>query len=111
MASVRSKRLWGPTSLAAGLAVYTVPAGRTALVKRLIFRNAHLTGTATISIGTGNSSGVAMHRRETLTPDTVLEVEVWWVLPPGQTVNVVSSLASSLCRITGYGAELDGVAP
>lgn len=108
MIPVRSRRIFGPVVLAAGTraVVYTVPSGRTAIFRSLLFVNVGAAGAACqlrvnadttaacVSFMTiGSLDTVALRDDLILNPGDVL----WAGAPFGATVN-----------LSGYGSLLDG---
>lgn len=106
---VRSKRLFGPTTVGAGAAVlYTCPAGETAILKDLRIGPGALGGiTTTLYIG----AAVAANRVLVVSQnagDWFVGTGEFLVLQPGEVLRATSGAAG--VQITGCGAELEGVA-
>lgn len=89
--------------------IYTCPAGKTCIVKRITLFNLNTTTTNTVAVlsdlGAFDRTPI---REQSLAPRVGLDVEVWWVLAPG------NELALSQSETTGVnylisGTELAGV--
>ena len=107
--AVRSKRLAGPTALAAGSnLLYTCPSGETALVKFVTIVNAGAVGRAvTIYVG----SAVAAHAvySTALAVGASQTLDWFLVLHPGEELRAAPSAATDVV-VSVSGAELEGVA-
>jgi len=105
---VRTRRLGGPVALAAlGVAtIYTVPANRTAIVKRIQIRaaGAYTAGTAvTFYVGAPAAATAVL-----VYPSVSgLDAETWLVLHEGETLQVGNGTNVSV-TITVSGTLLDG---
>lgn len=107
--AVRSKRLWGPTAVGTGnTVVYTCPAGETALLKHISLANVTaLSQTLRLRLnGTNQTDNIV----DVAIPSTsaIQLTDLFIVLHPGDVLRAISSSAN--CIVTGYGAELEGVA-
>lgn len=106
--AVRSNRLAGPTSVAAGASVqmFTCPAGRTALVKFLVA--AYISGSSGFANwclnGTGSGDRIYRHGVTSNSVDNFQQV--FMVLEPGDVLWVVSFNAAFTASV--HGALLDG---
>ena len=106
---VRSKRLWGPTTVGTShVTLYTCPAEETALIKTLAVANAYaLTNTVTFKLnGTGGAQ--SLWTEDVPSGKGFIIPELFIVLNPGDTFRALATGASVF--ITGFGAELEGVA-
>ena len=106
--ATRSKRLWNWTSLAAGTNCYVVPADETALVKTIALNNNTAVATVFTVMTGANNEGNAFIRRTLLAGETAL-IDLWLALPGAVSVWAKAAPASANARISGYGAELEGV--
>jgi len=107
--AVRSKRLWGPTSVGTtAVVLYTCPAGETALLKGVhAFNPGALGVTVTYTLnGTGNSNTILT--TSSSSGNINADREQWIVLHPGDVLRAVGSAGTTY--VTGFGAELEGVA-
>lgn len=107
--SVRSKRLFGPISVGNGVSVlYTCPAGRTAVLKSLTLVNGfNVVNSLAIALGAQASANFLWEGNVDPSASTVLN-ELFIVLQPGDVLRAQAT--SSFVVITGFGAELLGVA-
>lgn len=105
--AVRSKRILGPTQLSTSLTtVYTVPSGRTAIVRTAYIYNQHSTDVSVLL--TINGTGVADRLGNFLVPaarQIVLPAEL--VLNPGDVLRASASV-SSVAELTLFGSLLLG---
>jgi len=91
--SVRSQRLIGPTAVTATnlTTLYTVPSGRTLILRTLFVRNQHASATSgryrVEILGSGETIGSDVFWRTALPPDSSVTVEGWWVARPGDVIN------------------------
>lgn len=99
------KRLYGPAQLAAAAAVvYTVPAGRLAVVRNIHIVNATAGDlTFTASIG-ADAAGTRIFSAQTVSAEDVFDTFAPFVLAAGETVEAWASAAASL-TITIDGEE------
>lgn len=107
--ATRSKRLFGPTNIAAGpTVVYTCPAGETAIVKQLSFSNAAaLAQTVALYINANTANSIV--GGATVPAASALVLTGWFlVLQPGDTLRIGWSGTGG--AVSGHGAELEGVA-
>lgn len=107
--AVRSKRLFGPTSVSTGSTlVYTCPAGETALLKHLSIANlAALGNTWSLRLnGTGGAQTIAAGTVPA--GEAVQLTGLFVVMHPGDTLRCTAGQAS--VALTAFGAELEGVA-
>lgn len=108
--AVRSKRLWGPVSIGAShVTLYTCPAGRTAIIKQL---NAVNVGLATSSYqlrlnGTTASQNIAAASIAAGADEARFDRYI--VLGPGDVLRMIGTTVAIIS--SGFGVELDGVAP
>lgn len=100
---VRSKRVAGPTALtAAGVDIYTVPAGETFRGEFMIVNlDVAVTRVATVRI-----NGATFYRTSVLADNVAAKANV--VGNPGDVFNI--GIAGGAGTATMYGSELDGVA-
>lgn len=106
---VRSKRLWGPTIVSTGnVDLYTVPDGETALVKHLgLVNNAAVNNFIALSVNSVASSSRIY--TATVAPGAGPgDKDLFIVLQPGDVLKATASFATMV--VTGFGAELEGVA-
>lgn len=106
---VRSKRLFGPVNVGTGnFTVYTCPAGETALLKDItIFNQAAVTNVVALRLN-GNTQNQTIEGVTVGGGGSVVLSGRFIVLHPGDTLRVQATVAS--INITGYGAELEGIA-
>jgi hypothetical protein len=107
--AVRSKRLWGPTAVAASpVVLYTCPVGETALIKQVNVGPGSLGGSIfTLYLG----AATAANELAVISIGNnawALVSDLFIVLHPGDVLRGVYVAAG--CRISGFGAELEGVA-
>lgn len=107
--AVRSRRLWGPTNMGtnATVTLYSVPAGRTAVIRTITVANGSATTAGTIRFGINSSSSTARILEGQAVPlgDTFIW-DHWLALDPGDDLIGVSVGVSLRC--TGFGALLLG---
>lgn len=104
---VRSRRLWGPTTITqAGLVLYTVPADRTAVVRQIVVTS--VSGVVErVTLRVNGSSGVpTLARWDLAAGQTVTLANV--VLNPGDTLHAVAQNATLLTSCSGFGSLLEG---
>jgi len=103
--AVRSRRLWGPVALpaaSAAVVVYTVPAGRTAVVRGLVtYNDLGIANQITLKI-----NGALWWGNNFANNQLVAVVPTEVVLSPGDVLRCSCTLAS---HVTGFGSLLDGV--
>lgn len=107
--ATRSKRLFGPTIVGTSTVVlYTCPDGETALLKHVAFFNpSAVSRSCALYIGTPSNNRTIM--RKVMASETeAQEKECFIVLQPGETLQSLATAAS--VTVTGFGAELEGVA-
>lgn len=110
--AVRSKALaqFALVSPTAGVAIYTVPSGETAIVKRIIFHPMSATTNCTVYIGrVGISTTSNLLWRATVNIGVPVELETWAVFPAGFVI-WAAAVGNSVTRVSLYGAELEGAA-
>ncbi len=107
--SVRSKRLFGPIVVAtAATTLYTCPAGETALLKEIVGVNTGaLSGTINFSVDTGGGP-VHFFTQAAGNSSVFSLVGRFMVFHPGDILSAVC--ITNTMRVTGFGAELEGVA-
>lgn len=107
--AVRSKRLFGPEAVAAANeVVYTSPAGETTIIKHLSFANTALVAN-TVSLRINASGGGATIGAWPVAGQGAEQVpDLFIVLQPGDTLNASATQSSMI--VTGFGAQLEGVA-
>lgn len=104
--AVRSRRLWGPVSAAAGAtqALYTVASGRTAVVRS----HTLTTGSAVaVEFQLRLTPGGATIWRGSLTSSSPVTVP-YMILNPGETLYLVNGSAVQTIVSAGWGSLLDG---
>lgn len=107
--AVRSKRLFGPEPIGTtSELIYTCPAGETALIKHLsLFNQGALTATVVIGInGIGANQNVVSTQVGAGLASQLTSLFI--VLHPGDFLRANCSAGNF--TVTGYGAELEGVA-
>jgi len=106
---VRSKRLWGPTTVGvSGAVLYTVPAGETALVKTISIVNTFaVNNNFSLYLGTINPANL-IFEASIDEANSLLLPGLFIVAHPGETIRGQAGNAS--CIVAGFGAELEGVA-
>lgn len=103
--AVRSNRLAGPVSVSGSASVFTVPAGRTAIVKQISIVNFGA-GSSTVTLYlNGTASGDALDRRSVGAGTTFHVIDIWWVFEPGDVMWVGASAAAT---VSVHGALLEG---
>lgn len=107
--AVRSKRLWGPTTVStSAVTLYTCPAGETAIIKQVSHFNTGVVQQA-VSLGiNGTGNGQLVVVMSTAATSTTNLLEQFIVLHPGDTLRAIANAGNA--TVTGYGAELEGVA-
>lgn len=106
---VRSKRLWGPTTVStAAVIVYTCPADETALVKLITCANIAVLGSTLLSIRVNGTGGAQLVAQRQIPNGGDEWVEGFLVLNPGDVLRCTASQASLI--VSGFGAELEGSA-
>lgn len=106
---VRSKRLFGPVVTSTGAtALYTCPAGETALLKYLSFQNpGAVANVGVVRIGANVPANTVAVVNVPAGGATSL-VDQFIVLHPGDELRIAASLGT--LNVSGHGAELEGVA-
>lgn len=110
--SVRSGRVWGPTDLSAsvGAELFTVPSGRTLVIRTLSF-DVHSGTARNIFIGVDSGAGyVESARWFAVGPNATLLLDQWRALNEGDIFCGYASAASTV-TLTVYGALLEGTEP
>lgn len=107
--AVRSKRLFGPEPISTpSEIVYTCPDGETALLKCLTsFNQSALTQTTVVSINAAGGNANIFSFQTAAGLSTVL-VDLFVVLHPADTLRAQTN--QGIATLTGFGAELEGVA-
>lgn len=108
--AVRTKRLFGPSSVGTSAAtVYTCPAGKTAVIKQVSHFNTGVVNQA-VSIGINGTGGASLVAVVNTAASSATQLAGQFiVLQPGDTLRAVANAGTA--TLTGYGAELEGVAP
>lgn len=107
--AVRSKRLFGPTGVGTGfVTLYTCPAGETALLKCLTVANTAALGNTTLFRLNGTGPTTQLFALTVGIGGADVVNELFIVLGPGDTLRASSTQTSMV--VTGFGAELEGVA-
>lgn len=107
--AVRSKRLFGPTSVAASqVLVYTCPAGETAILKQLTVHNpGALPQVFTMRLNGSNAANTIL--AESIEAGLATHLEgLFIVLSGGGTLHVAGAAVGLF--VAGFGAELEGIA-
>lgn len=110
--AVRSRRLFGPASSGAGAGgavIYTVPAGRTAIIRTLQLHNNSAVG-ATIAALNLNNPGVATFfwRPEPLGALGSVFYPGTMILMPGDVLSFRADPVTATCVALGFGTLLLG---
>lgn len=106
---VRSKRLWGPTTVTTATSiVYTAPAGETTLVKLITAVNIAALGSTLLSLRINGTLGGQLVGQKVIPNGQDQWIEGFLVLQPGDILRATASQASLI--VSGFGAELEGVA-
>ena len=109
MTAVRSKRLFGPTTVGTtGTVVYTCPAGETALLKDLEVGPGGAAGMVVVFYIGALSVDNRVHQVTLASNAWSSERGAFIVLHPGEQLRVASSIGT--VSVSGHGAELEGVA-
>jgi hypothetical protein len=110
--AVRSARLQGPASIAAGGAplTFTCPVDKTVIVKRMTVRAGGGAG-ASVSYGVfiGAPATGTIIEQGVVAVNTSLDKKTWWVLEPGDTLYVTND-GPGTATVSLHGALLAGVA-
>lgn len=109
--TVRSARLGGPTSIAAGTSsvLFTCPADMTTIVKRVaVFAQAADT-TVYWYIGAATDGNALWRQKVPVAGGVEGTQEVWFVLEPGESIRAFAAAAGAVTASV-HGAILDGVA-
>jgi hypothetical protein len=111
--TVRSDRLSGPTNISPGIGsvtLFTVPAGQTWIVKRVVVWR--IAGALTDQFQWGVSAGgvASIHHSGSLEAEGTDDHETWWALDAAAWVYVFNKSTTVAMRFTTYGAKLLGVA-
>lgn len=107
--AVRSKRLFGPSSVALGtVTLYTTPPGETAILKQLTFvNNSVLSNTVLLrlnsDLASSNLIAVVLAGSESRPLG-----ELFIALQPGDFIRAVATASAVI--VCGFGAELEGEA-
>jgi hypothetical protein len=109
--AVRTKRLAaGRKSTVATETIYTCPAGETAIIKRILLYNLNASTNNLISIllklGAFTETTVW---QQNFPASSGVDLDVWWVLGPGDTLGLVQSTAIGTNYLIS-GTELEGIA-
>jgi hypothetical protein len=109
--AVRTKRLAAGTVAAATtgtIVLYTCPAGETAILKSLVAESGGtLSARFQLAVPGGAAPGLWL---VSLTPDQPADKAGWWVLSPGDVVQVVKTATGASLRYWLSGTELQGTA-
>lgn len=107
--AVRSKRLFGPTQVSTTIvALYTCPAGETALLKCLTAGVGSIGGTQVRLYLNGNGVTNQLAQLGVGNGESIVLTDLFIVLHPGDVLR--GSASTGNLTITGFGAELEGVA-
>lgn len=107
---VRTTRLFGPVGVtnAAPQTIYTVPAGRTAIIRGLWVTNA-TSGTRKWALTlNGTTSAKQLLNYITLTSQANYQSELWWVLNENDVLRGYSDSATVDVILTAFGVLLPG---
>lgn len=107
--AVRSRRLWGPLQATQGgpTIVYTVPAGRTAVVRALIVCNVNtVVGEARLFLVNGPVANGRVWNKVMGERETVVIHDI--VLNPGDELRLTSNTPGGVVTFAGYGSLLLG---
>lgn len=108
---VRTKRLFGPVDITSSIStVYTCPAGKTALFKMMIFTDQGATGAKVRIFINGTALANRVLLIQGIASDSQFFNLSFFVLHPADTLRMQLAVAATYTA-TGFGAELDGVAP
>lgn len=102
------KRLAGPTQLTtSAVAIYTVPANRTTIVKQLVATNTSASAaTFTLYIGTATAANAVFNATSVAANDSLV-INLSQVLSTGEVLNALAS-ANTAINLTISGVENDG---
>lgn len=107
--AVRSKRLWAPTTVStANVVLYTAPAGETTLVKLITVCNIAALGSTLFSLRLNGTGGAQLVAQVSIPNGGDAWVEGFLVLQPGDILRGQAGQPSLI--VSGFGAELEGVA-
>lgn len=90
------------------MTLYTCPAGETALLKTLCWVNNAIVANLVVLRLNGNTNASAIDRVNLQGNEALVNDELFIVLGPGDVLSAIATQAS--CIMTGFGAELEGVA-
>lgn len=110
--AVRSKVLASAVATTTLTTIYTVPAGRTAIIKQLSIYNPSGGATTTLFVSMligGSARGLFLETG--IAPNSSSGATAMYVvLGPGDSLRISANPSSAL-QFTAHGVELDGVAP
>lgn len=106
--AVRSARLFGPTALnSTWLTVYTVPSGRTAIIRTLTLANTDTATQGTLVIGVNGTDHDDRLFTIVMPAGTTQRIDSFLVLNPGDTLRAIRQTSTEMC-LAGFGALLLG---
>lgn len=109
--AVRTKRLIGPVNITNVMStVYTCPDNKTALFKLFLFTDQGSTDAKIRIFINGTALANRVWLLQGFASDSTGFIDAFIVLHPGDTLRCQLSAAATY-TMTGFGAELDGVAP
>lgn len=109
--AVRSRRLWGPLGITTAVhtTLYTVPAGRTLIVRTICLTNYSATDTVTWNLLVGGASANrTLFGVQSLAPGASITKEVWFALNPGEQLGVTTAGTNPRLTTLGFGSLLLG---
>lgn len=107
--AVRSKFLGRGVASVGGATIYTVPAGKTAIVKTLTISNAVGAINNVVRFSLVDGAFIDTLDQKTMASGVATSFPEYWVLPAGGRLDAQST--TGLAGITLMGVELAGVAP
>jgi hypothetical protein len=108
--AVRTKRLAAGSFNTATVSPYTVPVDETAILKYLTLHNPSATTAATVTSRVSVSGSQRTWLVVTLAAGEARQFDIWMVLMPTESIQLVSSLAGNNIAYVLSGTELEGVA-
>lgn len=111
MADVRSARVAGPITPLTGTAtvVYTVPSGRTLIVRGLVIANVSGTVDATVQVRVnGTTSGFGLWQGLSILRNETWVAPAYIVLNPGDVLYVRQDTGVNFIKVWLFGSLLDG---
>jgi hypothetical protein len=108
--TVRTKELAKGTTTTTVTTIYTVPDGKTTIVKSLVLsKNATGTTSTDITVRRSGSSQILYRHAFGVAAEVLSNERVYWALEPGDELRIAHNSIAVDFWITGV--ELDGVAP